>query len=153
MTAMLAHAVKPGSETDVEGDGAAARGLAHRAEVEHLVEEAEPVHVDLEPGVLEQPGGVLHRHADRVGHRDQVVPAGGLVPVTVPFAAFEPTLTMVKVRCARCIAACASACFSPFSAGTREVKGPLETSMVIAVPFATRPDGVVPTTMPLATVL
>ena len=83
----------------------------------------------------------------------QVVPAGGLVPVTVPTGAFEPTLTMVKVRCTRCSAACASACFSPFTAGTREVNGPLETRMVTAVPFATRPDGLVPTTVPLATVL
>ncbi len=75
------------------------------------------------------------------------------MPVTVPTGAFEATLTMVKVRWTRCSAAWASFCFSPFTGGTAEVNGPLETSMVTAVPFGTRPAGLVPTTEPLATVL
>ena len=83
----------------------------------------------------------------------QVVPAGGLVPITVPTGAFEPTLAMVEIRCTRCNAACAAACVSPCTVGTTEVKGPLETRIVIVVPFDTRPAGLVPTTMPLATVL
>src|SRR5260370_3828482 len=83
----------------------------------------------------------------------QLVPAGGLVPITVPTGASEPTLPMVETRCTRCSAACAAACVSPLTLGTTEVNGPLETSRVIAVPFDTRPAGLVPTTRPFATVL
>ena len=47
----------------------------------------------------------------------QVVPAGGLVPVTVPTGAVEPTFWMVEARCTRCSAACAASCFSPCTCG------------------------------------
>src|ERR1700748_833131 len=79
MTVMVAHAVKPGSEgADVEGDGAAGRCLAHRRIGEHLAEGHETVHLDLEPGVLKQLRGVLHRQAGWVGHRDKLRAAGYL---------------------------------------------------------------------------
>src|SRR5437016_6042529 len=77
----------------------------------------------------------------------QVVPAGGLVPITVPMGEFEPTFSMVATRWTRCRAACAAACVSPFTEGTTEVKGPLETRIVIVEPFDTRPAGLVPATM------
>ena len=83
----------------------------------------------------------------------QVVPAGGLVPVTVPTGASEPTCWVVATRCTRCSAACAAASVSFCTLGTTEVKSPLETRMVIAAPFGTRPAGRVPTTEPLATAL
>src|SRR6266568_146942 len=83
----------------------------------------------------------------------QVVPAGGLVPITVPTGASEPTLAMVATRCTRCSAACAAFCVSPCTLGTTEVKGPLETRRVIVAPFDARPAGLVPTTMSLATAL
>src|SRR5689334_9823888 len=66
-----------GSEgADFEGDGAAGRRLAHRAVVPHLVGEAEPVHLDLEPGLAEHLGGVLHVHADHGGHGNQLRTSG-----------------------------------------------------------------------------
>src|ERR1043166_5558885 len=68
-----------GSEgADFEGDDAARRRLAHRAVVPYLVAEAESVHLDLEPGVLEQLGRVRCVHADRGGHVDQLRTSGYL---------------------------------------------------------------------------
>src|SRR5712691_98653 len=83
----------------------------------------------------------------------QVVPAGGLVPITVPTGAFAPTFWTVETRCMRCSAACAACSVSFCTLGTTEVKGPFETRRVIVAPFDTRPAGLVPTTMPLATAL
>src|SRR5260370_30694953 len=56
------------SEADVEDDGAAARRLADRAEVEHLVKQAVPVHLDLESRRLKNLCRLPHRHPDRVRH-------------------------------------------------------------------------------------
>src|SRR5260370_24658446 len=56
------------SEADVEDDGAAARRLADRAEVEHLVKQAVPVHLDLESRRLKDLGRLPNRHPDRVRH-------------------------------------------------------------------------------------
>src|SRR5271166_4490836 len=82
----------------------------------------------------------------------QVVPAGGLVPITVPTGAFEPTFSVVETRCTRCSAACAAVSVSFCTSGTTEVKGPSETRMVIVDPFDTRPAGLVLVTEPLGTV-
>src|SRR5579863_6968509 len=76
------------------------------------------------------------------------VPAPGLVPRTVPTGWPDPTRSMLKVRWTRCRAACAAGSLSPFTLGTTEVNGPEETRMVTAEPFAARPDGLVPTTVP-----
>src|SRR6476660_4456140 len=83
----------------------------------------------------------------------QVVPAGGLVPTTVPTGAFAPTFWMVETKCTCASAACAAACVSFWTLGTTEVKGPLEISKEIVAPLDTRPAGLVPTTLPLGTVL
>src|ERR1017187_2074285 len=64
------------SETDVEDDGAAARRLADRAEVEHLVQRSVPVYLDLEPRLLEILGRLGHRHSDRAGHVDELGTGG-----------------------------------------------------------------------------
>src|SRR5712691_4711523 len=83
----------------------------------------------------------------------QVVPAGGLVPITVPTGESEATFSILGTRCTRCRAACAAATVSFCTLGTTEVKGPLETRIVIVEPFDTRPAGLVPATLPLATAL
>ena len=83
----------------------------------------------------------------------QDVPSAGSVPTTVPTGAVEPTFWVVADRCARCSAAWAAPSVSPATLGTTEVNGPLEVSSLTVVPLATRPDGLVPTTMPLATEL
>ena len=75
------------------------------------------------------------------------------MPITVPTGTFAPTFWTVAIRCTRCSAACAAACVLPRTVGTTEVNGPSETRMAIVAPFDARPDGLVPITVPLATVL